>query len=140
MSEVINIGDFAFKHNRWPTAESGICKHQHMTMCEDGHVVTCDDCKIQLSAYWVLSKMLDKYKSSRDSLERELAAFQEEKSKSVVLLAARRVEHAWRRREMLPTCPHCHRGISAYDGFGGSMINKKIENKRRESDPPKRWR
>ncbi|MDE3022711.1 MAG: hypothetical protein KGI54_12775 [Pseudomonadota bacterium] len=48
------------------------------------------------------------------------------------LIAARAVEKAWRVRDMVPSCPHCHAGILPEDGLGKSLINREMEMRRRD--------
>jgi hypothetical protein len=52
-----------------------------------------------------------------------------------LLKATRRVDEAWRSKQMDPMCPHCNRGIRSTDGFGGSMSNKRFEDARRDLLP-----
>ena len=131
MAEVVNIGEYAFTHKRSSWFKKDECQHRKMTMDDDGHTVRCDECKTQLSAYWVLERMLSEYEQRRDTLNRDRASFREEKAKDVSLLAAKKVEKAWRSRSMVPTCPHCHEPIFPTDGFGASAVNREIAQRRR---------
>lgn len=73
----------------------------------------------------------------RETKEQQLAA---DLKAGLTLQAAKRVEGAWRRRKMMPACPHCGRGISQHDGFGGSMVNREMENRRRLAENKPRLR
>jgi hypothetical protein len=114
---------------------NGLCDHRNLTMDQHGLTVRCDDCQLQLSAYWVLENLVDSYRRARDELARAQQAHLLKARAHIHLPAAQRVETAWRSRHMIPTCPHCSRGIFPEDGFGGSMVPKAAELARRQKIP-----
>ena len=131
-ANVVNIGDFAVKRKRRSSELiPGECTHLKMTMDDDGYHIRCDDCKVQLSAFWVLERMLATYQRSVDSLRYEKKHLADEKAKNISLLAAKKVERAWRSKSMVPTCPHCHEAIFPTDGLGGGSVNKALALRRR---------
>jgi hypothetical protein len=113
-------------------AVDGLCDHRNLTMDRHGLTVRCDDCQLQISAYWVLENLIDSYRRARDEVERARQAHLLKARAHIHLPAAQRVETAWRSRHMIPTCPHCSRGIFPEDGFGGAMVPKAIELARRQ--------
>ena len=139
MSEkIIYIGDYQFSRERYMPryfrkALKDKCPHYKLALDDNGHHVKCKDCQTQLSAYWVLEEIIEEYNHSIELLRSQQAQFEAERKKEVHLLAAQKVEKAWRSRWGVPTCPHCHKAIFPTDGFGGSMTNKQIELQRRES-------
>lgn len=132
MDNVINISDFYFrkKHQTYIRSEKE-CGHLNMTMNSAGNFVRCDDCSIQLSAYWVLDRMLETYTRDAKLLRSQKAQFEAEKEKDIHLIAAKHIEKAWRSRSMVPCCPHCGDAIFPTDGFGNTNINKEIAIRRR---------
>lgn len=138
---LIKLTEFVIAHRpamrrRYNRMMSGFstaeCAHIHTTLDDNGRTVRCDDCHLQLSAYWLLEQIIYEYSDAIERLKSERAHFEEEKKKELTLLSAQKVEKAWRRRNLVPTCPHCHRGILPTDGFGaGGFINKEIELRRR---------
>lgn len=132
MGDLVEIGDFSLaRKNRGGYVPIGECAHKHITMDDTGAVVRCADCNTQVSAYWALTMIAEEYTRQWNKLQHSKQALEEAKAKDIHLLAAQRVEKAWRSRSMVPSCPHCHRGIFPQDGFGKGMINKEIENRRR---------
>jgi hypothetical protein len=102
----------------------GVCEHRHLTADENGEIITCKECKKQVSAYWLIKRTMSewaefsrKIKAQREQLDADL-------KKAVVLRAAQDVEKAWRRRKMVPTCPHCRHAILPTDGFGLSCVSR----------------
>jgi len=103
------------------------CQHHNMTMDQHGFTVRCDDCKLQLSAYWVLEKLLGDYEKWREDFSYQQRQFAAERDKAVRLSAAQQIEQAWRSRKMVPCCPHCGRGIFPADWISSSMVSKEYE-------------
>ena len=60
----------------------------------------------------------------RETLDADRKQLEEEKAKNVTHKAALKVEKAFRKRHMLPCCPHCLHAIRPEDGFGDTMVNK----------------
>jgi predicted Rdx family selenoprotein len=133
MSDVIQLGEYKFKRKREgfvPAARAG-CQHKNMTIEDWGDVITCDDCGKQLGAAWVLREVLADYSRELDKVNARAAQVQEQTSREIHLIAARKVEAAWRSKTMAPACPHCGRGILAGDGLGSSLVNRSMEVRRR---------
>lgn len=134
MAEVIEFGNLKLRRaERATRSTQDQCKHYHMTLDDNGDIVTCDDCGKQLSAYWALRLLTDQYQEAWRKVSARGERIQQEAKESLHLRAARRVEKAWRSRTMVPTCPHCHEAIFPEDGLGGSAINKRMAEARREA-------
>jgi hypothetical protein len=136
---VVQIAEWRFRKERrgyWAVGEKAKCEHHKLTLDPHGLTIRCDDCKLQLSAYWVLERMLATYRRLWDELRSAQERHQRRVMADIGLRAARDVEKAWRSRKMVPTCPHCHRGVFAADGFGSSMVSKEIELARRRKSQP----
>lgn len=131
---VIQIGDFALarKKKTW-LPDKNQCQHMHVTCDDVGEIVTCDDCGKQVSAYWALGYFSQVWEGEMQKIEAAKRTLAAERAKSIHLLAAQKVERAWRSRGMVPSCPHCGRGILASDGLGSTQVNKAIELRRREA-------
>ena len=131
MTNVIDIDALRVARKSGYVRAPGECRHMHITLDDNGDIVKCDDCGVQLSAYWAITHFTEYYQraiAKLTSAQKRLATAQEE---GVHLLAARRVERAWRSRTMVPACPHCGEGIGPKDDFGGTCINKAIYERRR---------
>lgn len=132
--KVVHIGDFTFKrkNTHWlGSADPKSCKHRVVIIDDNGGTVTCERCEAHLSPIWALTMLTNEWQGSVARLASWRDEIKAESEKHIHLIAARKVEKAWRSRDMVPTCPHCRRGISPTDGFGGSRINKKIDERHR---------
>lgn len=133
MRKVIEIGDWKLAHKQDVRYSiNGECQHKELELDEKGDVVRCLKCGVQVSAFWALTMLSDRYNEEIAKLNRQKERLREEQQKSIHLLAARAVDDAWRSKTMIPTCPHCHCGITVNDGFGRSKVHKDIEARRRE--------
>ncbi|AXE31579.1 hypothetical protein DK842_17735 [Chromobacterium phragmitis] len=133
MGEVIQIGEWTLRRTqelRW-TKEDG-CKHHRLELDDRGDVVKCSDCGVQVSAYWALTTIVERYNQEMNKLSSAREQLKKEQQEGVSLTAARKVEKAWRSRTMVPACPHCHTAIFPGDGFGGINVNKEMALRRRE--------
>jgi hypothetical protein len=132
MDNVVQFADLQFraKQKRWPW-EKDRCEHKKLVLDDNGEIVTCEDCKQQVGAYWALRHMVEVWGKHAETAKRNSDHLNSRIQENVSLLAAQKAEKAWRSRKMVPTCPHCHEAIFAGDGFGGSMVNKQIAERRR---------
>jgi hypothetical protein len=139
MSDVIDLGEVRFRFRRQgyvPPKDE--CLHRNKTIVERGNYIECDDCGKQLDPMWVVEQLVGYWGDWKSGLEVREKQLQEMTSKHVSLLAAQRVEKAWRSRTMVPMCPHCERGILPEDRLGSSSVNREMEMRRRTVDKARR--
>lgn len=131
---VVQFGDYLFKAKgkRWPWDQDR-CPHKHIELDDNGEIVTCTDCNKQLTAYWALRHITQQWADHARKAKAHADEVSERVKQNISLLAAQRVEKAWRSRKMVPTCPHCSKGIMPDDGFGSAAINREIEMRRRSA-------
>lgn len=103
----------------------------HLSMDGEGDIVTCDDCKKQVSAFWALQMLSEHYQKAFAKLQRKYDEQASIEKKTLHLKAAQLVEAAWRSQTMVPICPTCREPIFATDGFGRSQMSKEIAKRRR---------
>lgn len=138
MSDIIDIGDWKLhRKSKHRMAEHGECDHKHIELDGRGDIVRCVKCGVQLSAFWALEMLAGEYNRALSRLQRERDALTKAKESEIHLLAAKKVEKAWRSRTMVPACPHCGKGILPQDGLGSTNINRAIELRRRAALPDK---
>ena len=136
---VIQIGDLIIRRRkeslqRYPPDDR--CRHTNLTWDDNGQIVTCDDCKKQISPYWALKILSDHYEKSMQSLQQATDQVAADAKAVVHLKAAKRIEQVWKSRTMVPCCPHCDRGILAEDMMRPAQIRREFEIKRRQNGAP----
>ena len=139
--KVINLEDMRIRilkeRPKWDRNRKE-CRHINLTFNDDGQIITCDDCHKQIQPYWAFHMLAERFDDSMKRLNRKEADIKVLTEKTVHLIAARRVEAAWRQRSMVPTCPHCERGILPEDSFGSSLMSRSIELRIREIEREKK--
>lgn len=129
---VIDFGDFQIRRReRAAMFDRSRCQHAHMELDDQGGIVKCTDCGASISPYWALSRMAERWERAQEKLRHRIDAHAEIVARDIHLVAAKKAEKAWRTKGMVPCCPHCGRGISAADGFGATMINKRFDERDR---------
>jgi len=123
---ILDLGTFKLKKKNIYSRD-GDCRHTNLVADEVGETIICSDCGLQVTAFWALMKYSRNVKKYAADLNRRSKNLSELEAKTVTLKAALKVEKAWRRRNSVPTCPHCHEGILPTDGFGGPSRSKDYE-------------
>jgi len=122
---VINIADLRIARRRRDLLKD--CPHRHLVLLDHGEIVKCKDCDQQLTPYWALKTMFKAWNLSQQKLTEQFKELQDAKQAQLHTIAAKKVAEAWRSRTMVPSCPHCHRGILSSDGFGNNRVSKRGE-------------
>ena len=128
---VISIADMRITHERNRKWSRDACKHLRLTFDNNGEIVECDDCGKQVGAYWAITMLAQHYSDAMHKVSAGEKALADARAKDVHLLAAQKVERAWRSRSMVPCCPHCGEGITAQDGLGQTLIHRQIDATRK---------
>ena len=138
MARIYEFGDLTIHHKQEHRAfpwEKDKCPHKQMCYDDNGHIVTCQDCKKQIDPYWAFMSIVQRYAEFAEKLNHRENAVLESEKKNLTLKAAQAVEHAWRSRKMVPTCPHCRMAILPGQGFGGSTYSRESTQQGREAKP-----
>lgn len=129
---VINFADMVFKlRGRRTLFDKDRCDHIRLELDENGGIVTCIDCKKELSAFWALQHMAQRWERHAQDHENARRRINEDAKAVVHLRAAKKVEQSWR-RGMACCCPHCHEPILPEDGMGGITESREQVLERRK--------
>lgn len=113
-------------------AKKGYCSHKSLAYSTENGSIECLDCSSPIGAFKAFMILAQGFGRASERLEAEKREFIETKKKDITLLAAKKAESAWRKKNLVPACPHCHRGVLASDGFGNDLVSKEIEIERRK--------
>lgn len=134
MSNIIQIGDFSIELARRSYEEKQkFCDHMSVSL-EEGDIVLCKKCNMQVSAFWCLRQYAIHWQVKDNAIKMMDNDLKRRLESNLHLIAAKKIERVWRGKKMAPCCPHCKRGILASDNLGGHQINKKIELNMREKE------
>jgi 5-methylcytosine-specific restriction endonuclease McrA len=118
---IVKLGEVEWKNIRskiYARPKEGACPHLHLEYLEHGELLLCSDCKMQISARWALEIFFGQYEQVKNLLDAREAQLKVDEEKAVIHRAALAVQHAWRKKHLVPTCPHCGKGIKPCDGLG----------------------
>jgi hypothetical protein len=132
VAEIIDLGEYRVERKPHRPFD-GSCQHKHMTVDQNGGIITCDDCGKQIDAFVALNIMLDSYAKQWSKLQAQQTRLGEQEHRQLHLKAAQRVEDAWRSRKMVPICPYCSEAIFPEDGFGSTNVNREMAVRRRRA-------
>lgn len=128
---------------RW---EKGFCHHRRVSIDRDAGTVECDDCGKPVSAFHLILAWCGYWGEIRAEVERLKTRCAEMrrllKGYKPRLRAIKELEKRWWHGGMLPTCPHCGRGLLPEDFAegGGGGVGREYEMARRAKEAPKGWR
>jgi hypothetical protein len=126
MSNIIKIGSLNVSRK-----SAKHCDHIHLNYDQHNKTIWCSDCGGFVDPFNAFMILANQFERANVNLDRKRKEVNEATEKGLTLLAARKVEKAWRRRDMVPACPHCEAGILPTDGLGDSMVNKKMDSERK---------
>lgn len=128
IGRVYDIGDFKIKvepdKGGFTYAGDKQCHHRNLVFDENGQTVECEDCKKTVTAWWAFMSLCRQHERVRQTLLNAQEVLHQEQQRNLTHKAAIAVEDAWRRRKMIPVCPHCSKPIMPADGFGKSAVGK----------------
>ena len=135
MADIVDLGAFKLqrKHASLLTSKEQ-CPHKSLQMEEHGQIVRCADCQVQVSAWWALGQLAAHWGRLERKQEQREDQLKKAMETNLHLVAARKVEAAWRSRKTVPACPHCNRGILPEDNLGSAQVSREMELRRRNAD------
>jgi mevalonate kinase len=70
MDNIIKIGNFTIERKRRTKKNaSDLCEHPSISLDDNGDIVKCTECNIQLSAYYILKKVTKEYHKAVKNLQ-----------------------------------------------------------------------
>lgn len=128
MGEIIEIGAGKFER-KWQER----CPHNYLFYDPKEETVTCKDCKRDIHGFKAFLILLFRWQEAEDKLKSRYAELEEleKRVNKGLLKATKKVDHAWRRNNSVPVCPHCNEAIFIEDGFGNHTIGKDFAIKKR---------
>jgi len=128
--KVVDIGDIRVARGLSRRPHSA-CRHRAMRYDEKERRVWCADCETDVEAFDAFLIVCEHFSAAADRLEKERVAIQEAKAHNLIRIAAKKMDEHFRRKNMVPTCPHCKAGIFPEDVAKMSSVNREWEAVRR---------
>jgi len=123
VSKIIDLGSLRVSRSE---IKAKNCNHLSLSYDPIEKTIWCNDCKAFIDPFNAFLNIVYNLECAYEKLNRERHDLAIAKQKEVSLIAAKKVEEAWRSRTMLPSCPHCSEAIFPEDNLGSIMTNKQM--------------
>lgn len=128
---VVDIGDLRIARGMSRRPHSS-CQHPQLHYDNHERRIWCKDCERNIEPFDAFRMLVDRYGAALDNIKRREQALREAEAFKVRTIAAKKMDEAWRHRDMVPSCPYCHNGLLPEDFKAGiSMIDKEFARLRR---------
>lgn len=124
---VVDIGDLRVargKSRRVPST----CRHLRLAYDSNERRIFCQDCENDVEPFDAFMQLVERH----HYLEAKAEKMRQDAAHTIISRAGKRMDEAWRSRNMAPCCPRCSMAILPEDVIDGlSMTNKEWEVRRR---------
>jgi hypothetical protein len=111
---VVDIGDIRVARG-FTRRHHSSCPHRDLVYDASERRIWCKDCEKDIEAFDAFEQIVSRYNVALSSLERREVALMEAEKFQIRSLAAKQIDRAWRHRNTVPSCPHCHHGLFPED-------------------------
>lgn len=116
--KVIDIGDYRVARGFTRRASSG-CPHHSLVYDNQERRIWCKDCEKDVEPFDAFKGIAENFSKQTSILQRRENKINEAEQHNLISLAAKVIDEAWRRKKMIPCCPHCNAGLMPEDFKGG---------------------
>ncbi|WP_313438526.1 hypothetical protein [Novosphingobium sp.] len=128
--KVVDIGDLRIARgmSRRPVSA---CNHRPLVYDQRERRIWCKDCETDIEGFDAFLLITEQFDQAAKKIERQLAEVKEAREHNIIRIAAKQMDQHFRRKNMVPACPHCHQGIFPEDVPKMGTINREWETVRR---------
>ena len=129
--KVVDIGDYRVARG-FSRREFSTCPHRHMVYDEKERRIWCRDCERDVEPFDAFLNLVGDVDRVKKRLKAQQDRLDEAERFQARSLAAKAMDKAWRKRSMVPACPHCSEGLFPEDfKHGVSMLGRDYAEARR---------
>lgn len=115
---VVDIGDYRIARGMTRRPHSG-CPHKHLVYDTRERRIWCKDCERDIEPFDAFAGLVGQYDRAAEKLRRRAERLHEAETFKARSLAVRELDKVWRKRNMIPACPHCQHGLFPEDFKNG---------------------
>lgn len=115
---VIDIGDIRVSRGMTRRPVSS-CTHRRMAYDPKERRIWCKDCEKDVDAFDAFKNLAEQYHRAHEDLQSQRREINEAAQFQCRSIAAKNIDEAWRKRKMVPACPHCSNGLFPEDFANG---------------------
>jgi len=115
-----------------------LCRHHGLRYDPRERRIWCADCENDVEPYDAFELLVEHFDRAQKKTRRMLEEAQAAQDHALISIAAKEMDRHFRRKKMVPTCPHCKQGIWPEDVKGMGAINKEWDAavRNRRLSPP----
>lgn len=132
--KVVSIGDIRVARGLSRRPHSS-CPHHRMVYDRQERRVWCKDCEQDVEAFDAYMLVVEQFAKAEARIDRLNTEALEASKFSLISRAAKAIDRQWRRRNMVPTCPHCSAGIWPEDALNMGAVNEWDKARRNRVTP-----
>lgn len=121
---VVDIGDIRVARgmSRRPFS---MCRHVQLLYDAKERRIWCKDCENDVEPFDAFTALVENYDRALSAIARREQQLAEVEGFQARTLAAKGLDEAWRRRKIVPACPHCHHGLLPEDFKNGVALTSR---------------
>lgn len=128
---VIDIGDIRVSRGMTRRPVSS-CRHRRMAYDPKERRVWCRDCEKDVDPFDAFKNLCENYHAAHEDMKRQRQEINEAAQFQCRSIAAKNIDEAWRKKKMVPACPHCSNGLFPEDFVKGvGMVGRDFALARR---------
>ncbi len=135
---VVDIGDYRVARGLSRRAFSS-CPHKKLVYDAQERRIWCKDCEKDVEAFDAFQGIVENFSAQVKVLQRREQKVKEAEDHSLISVAAKVMDTAWRKLKRIPCCPHCRTGLMPEDFKHGIIhwTSKEFELARRRKKEEK---
>lgn len=126
---VVDIGDIRVARG-FSRRPHSLCGHAKMTYDSNERRIWCEDCRKNVDPFDAFLILVQHHHQGVQRLEKRERLVRESEAHHLISIAAKALDHAWRKTKMVPACPSCGNGLLPEDFKGGfytmSMLGREF--------------
>lgn len=120
--KVVDIGDYRVSRGFSRRAYTS-CSHKQMVYDLQERRVWCKDCESNIDSFDAFESIVKHFDFQNKFIKRERQEIEAAKAHSLISIASKILDKAWRRKKTAPCCPHCKKGLLPEDFKDGVVYS-----------------
>ena len=116
--KVVDIGDYRVSRG-FSRREYSTCRHSRIVYDQKERRIWCKDCEKNVDAFDAFENIVQHFDRQSKLIKSEKEEINKVKSHSLISIASRVLDQAWRKKKMSPCRPHCKKGLLPDDFKNG---------------------
>lgn len=116
--KVVDIGDIRVARGLTRRPMSS-CPHRQLHYDTAERRIWCADCETDVEPFDAFKILVEHFHDAEQKLERRAQEIAAAEDHALISIAAKEIDKAWRKKKMVPACPHCRAPLFPEDFKNG---------------------